>query len=135
MKFVTSDAAAAVTGAAAGLAGYASSVTTAWSNRNTEAKRGGGKVRRLARRQAKLTLARVEPCSVMKFSFLASVVAFIILFVAVAVLYWALSSLGVFTSLQHNVSTLTGSKGVKGTNISGWFSASKSWDTQECSVR
>jgi hypothetical protein len=61
----------------------------------------------------------------MKFSFVASVVAFIILFVAVAVLYWVLSGLGVFTSLEHQVSTLTSSQGSKGTNISNWFSASK----------
>ena len=50
-----------------------------------------------------LTLARVEPWSVMKFSFVASVVAFVILFVAVAVLYMILSSLGVFDSLQNTV--------------------------------
>src|SRR3989442_1354957 len=48
------------------------------------------------RRQAQLTLARVEPWSVMKFSFVVSVVAFIVLFVAVALLYMVLSSLGVF---------------------------------------
>jgi Transmembrane domain of unknown function (DUF3566) len=72
-----------------------------------------------------LTLARVEPWSVMKFSFVVSVVAFIILFVAVAVLYMVLSSLGVFTSLQHTVSTITSSQGSSGTNISHWFTASR----------
>ena len=51
--------------------------------------------------------SRVEPWSVMKFSFVASVVAFIILFVAVAVLYMVLSALGVFDSLQHTVSSIT----------------------------
>jgi len=61
----------------------------------------------------------------MKFSFVVSVVAFIILFVAVAVLYSVLSSLGVFTSLQHTVTTITSSKGSPGTNISNWFSASR----------
>jgi hypothetical protein len=80
---------------------------------------------RRSRRQAQLTLARVEPWSVMKFSFVVSVVAFIILFVAVAVLYMALSGLGVFTSLQHTVSTITSSQGSSGTNISTWFSASR----------
>ena len=83
-----------------------------------------GKARRSAKRQAMLTLARVEPWSVMKFSFLASVVAFIILFVAVAVLYMVLSLLGVFDSLQHTVTTLTSSQGSTGTNISHYFSAS-----------
>jgi Transmembrane domain of unknown function (DUF3566) len=120
----TSSAAAAVSGAAAGLAGYASSVTSAWQNRNTGAKRQPT-TRRAARRQAQLTLSRVEPWSVMKFSFVVSVVAFIILFVAVAVLYSILSGLGVFTSLQHTVTTITSSQGSAGTNILPWFSESK----------
>ena len=122
----SAGAASAVTGAAAGLAGYASSVTTALQNRTADAKgKRGAKGRRSARRQAQLTLARVEPWSVMKFSFVVSVVAFIILFVAVAVLYMVLSSLGVFTSLQHTVSTVTSSQSSAGTNISAWFSASR----------
>jgi hypothetical protein len=114
-------------GAAAGLAGYANSVTTAWQNRsaksNNKRTRGPGG-RRPAKRQAMLTLARVEPWSVMKFSFLASVVAFIILFVAVAVLYMALDALGVFDSLQHTVSSITSSQNTAGTNISHYYSAS-----------
>jgi hypothetical protein len=126
-------AAAGLGGAAAGLggaaAGLASSVTAAF--------RGGGsgpktktasapkvRVRRSSKRQAMLTLSRVEPWSVMKFSFVASVVAFIILFVAVAVLYMVLSALGVFDSLQHQVSSITSSQNSAGTNISHWFSAS-----------
>jgi hypothetical protein len=52
-------------------------------------------------------------------------VAFIILFVAVAVLYMVLSLLGVFDSLQHTVTTLTSSQGSTGTNISRYFSASR----------
>jgi hypothetical protein len=61
----------------------------------------------------------------MKFSFVVSVVAFVILFVAIAILYMVLSGLGVFTSLQHTVSTLTSSQGSAGTNIAKWFSASR----------
>jgi len=61
----------------------------------------------------------------MKFSFVVSVVAFIVLFVAVALLYFVLSSLGVFDSLQHTVSNLTSSKNSVGTNVSSWFSASR----------
>jgi Transmembrane domain of unknown function (DUF3566) len=123
-----SAAAAAVGGAAAGLAG---SVTSAFQNRNTSRNAGAKRkrrpagVRRSPKRQAQLTLARVEPWSVMKFSFVVSVVAFIILFVAVAVLYMVLSALGVFTSLQHTVSSITSSQGSAGTNISNWFSASR----------
>jgi hypothetical protein len=61
----------------------------------------------------------------MKFSFVVSVVAFIILFVAVAVLYMVLSALGVFTSLQHTVTSITSSQSSAGADISNWFSASR----------
>ena len=61
----------------------------------------------------------------MKFSFLMSLVAWVVLFVAVAFLYFVLSSLGVFTSLQHTVSSVTSSSGSSGANLSHWFSASR----------
>jgi Transmembrane domain of unknown function (DUF3566) len=76
-------------------------------------------------RQAHLTVSRVEPWSVMKFSFVVSLVAFVILFVAVSVLYGALSGLGVFTSIQHLVNSLTSSQNSKGVNAMAWFSASR----------
>ena len=121
--FSAAGAASAVGGAAAGLA---SSVTSAFQGRNAGGKRKRRtSVRRSSKRQAQLTLSRVEPWSVMKFSFVVSVVAFIILFVAVAVLYMVLSALGVFTSLQHTVTTITSSQGSAGTNISNWFSMSR----------
>jgi Transmembrane domain of unknown function (DUF3566) len=121
--FTAAGAASAVGGAAAGLA---TSVASAFQGRNPGGKRKRrASVRRSSKRQAQLTLSRVEPWSVMKFSFVVSVVAFIILFVAVAVLYMVLSALGVFTSLQHTVSTITSSQGSAGTNISNWFSASR----------
>ena len=121
--FSAAGAASAVGGAAAGLA---SSVTSAFQGRNAGGKRKRrASVRRSSKRQAQLTLSRVEPWSVMKFSFVVSVVAFIILFVAVAVLYMVLSALGVFTSLQHTVNTITSSQGSPGTNISNWFSMSR----------
>jgi hypothetical protein len=121
--FSAAGAASAVGGAAAGLA---SSVTSAFQGRNAGRKRKRrASVRRSSKRQAQLTLSRVEPWSVMKFSFVVSVVAFIILFVAVAVLYMVLSALGVFTSLQHTVTTITSSQGSAGTNISNWFSMSR----------
>lgn len=120
-----SAATTAVTGAAAGLA---SSVSSAWQNRGSndakQKQKPTVKGRKPAKRQAMLTLARLEPWSVMKFSFLASVVAFIILFVAVAVLYMVLSALGAFDSIQHFVTTITSAKNSSGTNISHWFSAS-----------
>ena len=125
-------AAAGLGGAAAGLggaaAGFASSVTAAFrSGSGPKAKSDSVpkvKVRRSSKRQAMLTLSRLEPWSVMKFSFMASVVAFIILFVAVAVLYMVLSALGVFDSLQNQVASITSAKNTAGTDISHWFSAS-----------
>jgi hypothetical protein len=93
----------------------------------TEAPRGGPKKASSKRsaRQAHLTVARVEPWSVMKFSFVVSLVAFVILFVAVSLLYGALDGLGVFDSLQRLVSSLTSSQGSAGVNASKWFSASR----------
>jgi hypothetical protein len=81
-------------------------------------------------RQAHLTIARVEPWSVMKFSFAVSLIAFVILFVAVSVIYGTLSALGVFTSLQHVVQSLTSSQdNSTGVNAAKWFTASRilSW--------
>jgi hypothetical protein len=115
---LSSGTGATVGGAAAGLA---SSVTSAWQKRGSTP---GIQARKSTKRQAMLTLARIEPWSVMKFSFVASVVAFVILFVAVAVLYMVLSALGVFDSLQNTVSSITSSQSDTGTNISHWFSAS-----------
>jgi hypothetical protein len=83
-----------------------------------------GSSRRSAR-QAHLIVARVEPWSVMKFSFVVSLVAFVILFVAVSVLYGTLSALGVFTSLDHVVSSVTSSQNSAGVNASKWFTASR----------
>jgi hypothetical protein len=119
-----SAAAAGLTGAAAGLAGSVSGFWQRRSERKADKVRQGPTVRRSNKRQAMLTLSRLEPWSVMKFSFVASVVAFIILFVAVAVLYMVLSALGVFDSLQHQVSSITSSQNSAGTNISHYFSAS-----------
>jgi hypothetical protein len=76
-------------------------------------------------RQAHLTVARIEPWSVMKFSFVVSLVAFVILFVAVSILYGTLSALGVFDSIQHTVENLTSSTDSSGVNAGNWFTASR----------
>jgi hypothetical protein len=76
-------------------------------------------------RQAHLTVARVEPWSVMKFSFVVSLVAFVILFVAVTILYGTLSALGVFESLQRVVTSVTSSQDSGGVNAAKWWSASR----------
>ena len=76
-------------------------------------------------RRADLVIARLEPWSVMKFSFLMSLVAWVVLFVAVAFLYFVLSSLGVFTSIQHTLTSVTSSSGSAGASLNHWFSASR----------
>jgi hypothetical protein len=76
-------------------------------------------------RQAHLTIARIDPWSVMKFSFVVSLVAFIVLFIVVAVLWSSLSALGVFDSFQRVVSNVTSSQSSAGVNAAKWFSASR----------
>jgi hypothetical protein len=77
-------------------------------------------------RRAQLVLARIEPWSVMKFSFMISLVGWVILFVAVAALYFVLSKLGVFHSIQTTITSVTSSKGATGADSTGqWFSASR----------
>jgi len=77
-------------------------------------------------RRAQLVLSRIEPWSVMKFSFLVSLVGWVVLFVAVAVLYYALSKLGVFSAVQSTISNVTSGKGSVGADSGGqWFSFSR----------
>jgi hypothetical protein len=77
-------------------------------------------------RRAQLVLARVEPWSVMKFSFMISLVGWVILFVAVAALYYVLNKLGVFHSVQSTITDVTSGKGTPGADAKGqWFSASR----------
>jgi hypothetical protein len=77
-------------------------------------------------RRAQLVLARIEPWSVMKFSFMVSLVGWVILFVAVAALYYILNKLGVFHSVQSTITDVTSGKGSSGADANGqWFSASR----------
>jgi hypothetical protein len=76
------------------------------------------------RRDAQLVLSRIEPWSVMKFSFMVSLVGWIALFVVVALLYYALRAFGVFHLVEQTVSTVTSGKGQAGANAASWFSAS-----------
>ena len=75
-------------------------------------------------RDAQLVVSRVEPWSVMKFSFMVSLVGWVVLFVAVAALYYAFSSLGVFHQIEQTIGTVTSTKNNAGTNGASWFSAS-----------
>jgi hypothetical protein len=62
----------------------------------------------------------------MKFSFLMSLIGWVILFVAVAILYFVLQKLGVFHSIEHTFSLVTGTKSnPTGTNLNNWFRASR----------
>jgi hypothetical protein len=79
----------------------------------------------LPARRAQFAVTRVEPWSVMKFSFMISLVGWVVLFVAVAGLYYFLSRLGVFQSIEKSVSDVTSSKGSAGVKASTWFSASR----------
>ena len=76
-------------------------------------------------RKAQLAVARIEPWSVMKFSFMISLVGWVILFVAVAAMYFVLQKIGVFTSIEHTVGLVTSSKTHPGSDASSWFSASR----------
>jgi len=89
----------------------------------TKKKSSSGGAGRLPRK-AHLVLRRIEPWSAMKFSFVVSLVCFVVLFVAVAVLYGVLSALGVFDSIVELVNQL--GKGEQGQSsipidIASWF--------------
>jgi hypothetical protein len=75
-------------------------------------------------RDAQLVVSRIEPWSVMKFSFMVSLVGWVVLFVAVAALYFAFSSLGVFHQIENTIGLVTSSKTGAGANAASWFSAS-----------
>ncbi|TDD48521.1 DUF3566 domain-containing protein [Nonomuraea terrae] len=86
-------------------------------------KSSGGGGSRLPRK-AHLVLRRVEPWSAMKFSFVVSLVCFVVLFVAVAVLYGVLSALGVFDSVVDLVNQLGQGEGGQNSipiDIASWF--------------
>jgi len=76
-------------------------------------------------RSALLSLQRIEPMSVMKFSFLLSLVGWVVLFIAVAVVYFSLSKLGVFAKIEQTVGLVTYNKNHPGANAASWFSASR----------
>jgi hypothetical protein len=58
-------------------------------------------------RRARLQLRRIDPWSVMKFSFAVSLVLFVVLVVATSVLYGILDGMGVFSSVNTTVQDFT----------------------------
>jgi len=97
-------AAAAATGSAAvGAARVSEAVRSARSTVTSAAARGP--------RRARLNLKRIDPWSVMKFSFAVSVVLFIVVVVATSVLYLALDTMGVWTAVNDSLKTLVSASG------------------------
>jgi hypothetical protein len=62
-------------------------------------------------RRARLNVKRIDPWSVMKFSFAVSLVLFVVVIVAASVLYLALDAMGVFTSINNTVAELVDATG------------------------
>jgi hypothetical protein len=62
-------------------------------------------------RRARLHLKRIDPWSVMKFSFAVSLVLFVVAIVATSVLYLALDAMNVFDSINKAFSEVTGQAG------------------------
>lgn len=62
-------------------------------------------------RRARLSVKRVDPWSVMKFSFAVSFVLLVVIIVATSVLYLALDAMGVFTSVNKTLAELFTSNG------------------------
>ncbi|MBB5871029.1 cobalamin biosynthesis Mg chelatase CobN [Allocatelliglobosispora scoriae] len=94
-----------------GAARVTEAVRAARSNVTSAASRGP--------RRARLALKRIDPWSVMKFSFAVSLVLFLVIIVATAVLYLALDAMHVFDSINGSLGELIQSGG--GTNANGGF--------------
>lgn len=65
-------------------------------------------------RRARLVLRRLDPWSVMKFSFAVSLVLFVVMIVATAVLYLALDQMGVFESVNKMLNDTLNNNGSGG---------------------
>jgi hypothetical protein len=85
----------------------------------------GGPAGAASTRKAQLVLSRIEPWSVMKFSFMISLVGWVVLFVAVAGIYYVLAKIGVFKSIESTVGLVTSGKDHGGSNAASWFAASR----------
>jgi len=70
-------------------------------------------------RRARLNLKRIDPWSVMKFSFAVSVVLFIVVVVATSVLYLALDAMGVWSAVNNSLKELVSASGGTDSSASG----------------
>jgi hypothetical protein len=105
--------AAASGSAAVGAARVSETVRSARSAVTSAAGRGP--------RRARLNLKRIDPWSVMKFSFAVSVVLFIVVVVATSVLYLALDAMGVWTEVNTSLKELVSASGGTDSSSSGGF--------------
>lgn len=80
----------------------------------------GGRAPRV--RRARLKVVNVDPWSMMKVSFLFSVALGLVFMVAVALLWTALDVMGVFSSVGHTVSDVSGGANSSGFNVVSFFS-------------
>ncbi len=92
-----------VTSATAGAVRVTEAVRAARTTATVGASRGP--------RRARLSIKRVDPWSVMKFSFAVSFVLLVVIIVATSVLYLALDAMGVFTSVNKTLAELFTSQG------------------------
>ena len=96
-------AASAASAAAVGAARVTETVRAARQTVASAAARGP--------RRARLNLKRIDPWSVMKFSFAVSVVLFIVVVVATSVLYLALDAMGVWSQINSSLGDLVTASG------------------------
>jgi hypothetical protein len=94
-----------------GAARVTEAVRAARSNVSAAASRGP--------RRARLAIKRIDPWSVMKFSFAVSLVLFLVVIVATSVLYLALNAMGVFDSINSSLGDIVNSGG--GTTAASTF--------------
>ncbi|WP_329105766.1 DUF3566 domain-containing protein [Micromonospora sp. NBC_01699] len=94
--------------AAVGAARVSEAVRSARSAVGSAASRGP--------RRARLNLKRIDPWSVMKFSFAVSLVLFVVVIVATSVLYLALDAMGVFESVNSSLTDLINAGGGQSDN-------------------
>lgn len=99
--------------AAVGAARVSEAVRSARSTVSSAAARGP--------RRARLNLKRIDPWSVMKFSFAVSVVLFIVVVVATSVLYLALDAMGVWEEVNNSLKELVSASGGTDGAASGGF--------------
>ena len=111
----------APSGSATAGAAAAGAVATAGAARVTEAVRAARATVSAAAgrspRRARLNLKRIDPWSVMKFSFAVSFVLFVVIIVATSVLYLALDAMGVFESVNKALAEMVGATGGDGSGI------------------